>query len=233
MNSATYIVNNRTINVALRDEADQSVANEIFKLREYRIAEAAISAAKLPIVDVGAHAGFFTLYARALNPTAPIIAIEPERANVAALQRNLITNDTAGVDVIEGALAADYGKRKLALSHDSHNHRLLSHFAVGDELVTVQAYDWAHLLERCPNGIALMKLDIEGGEYEVFGGATGDDLARVHAIIMEYHDLGRQTHRELEIGLREHGFGVQLFPSHFDKTMGFLWATNKRIKLGS
>ena len=30
------------------------------------------------MVDVGAHSGMFTLYVRALNPKAQIVAVEPE-----------------------------------------------------------------------------------------------------------------------------------------------------------
>jgi hypothetical protein len=34
----------------------------------------------------------------------------------------------------------------------------------------------------------------------------------------------------IEKKLRENGFGVEIFPSQFDKTMGFLWAKNKKKK---
>ena len=61
----------------LRDEADQSVFNEIFKLGEYRSADEAIKNAKDAIVDVGAHAGFFSMYCRALNKKVKIFAVEP------------------------------------------------------------------------------------------------------------------------------------------------------------
>jgi hypothetical protein len=31
--------------------------------------------------------------------------------------------------------------------------------------------------------------------------------------------------------LREHGFSVQVFPSRFDKKLGFIFALNKRLVL--
>ena len=94
-------------------------------------------------------------------------------------------------------------------------------------------------------------MDIEGGEYEVFDGMSDDDFAMVNFIILEYHngyeargkdarDLSRANgqytsqymgirHKDIVEKLRANGFGVQVFPSHFDKTMGFVWANNKRI----
>ena len=47
-------------------------------------------------------------------------------------------------------------------------------------------------------------------------------------MILEYHK--GNEYKVLAEKLRENGFGVQVFPSHFDKTMGFIWANNKRIK---
>ena len=73
-----------------------------------------------------------------------------------------------------------------------------------------------------------MKLDIEGGEYEVFTGMSEVDLAMVNYIILEYHE-GREKSREIEEKLRTSGFAVQVFPSKFDKTMGFIFAHNKRF----
>ena len=44
----------------------------------------------------------------------------------------------------------------------------------------------------------------------------------------QYH-RGREKSREIEEKLRTNGFTVQVFPSKFDKTMGFIFAHNKRF----
>jgi hypothetical protein len=46
---------------------------------------------------------------------------------------------------------------------------------------------------------------------------------------MEYHNYSGLNYKSIEIQLRENGFGVQIFPSKFDKKMGFIFAKNKRI----
>lgn len=231
MQTTTYTINNQALTVHLRDEADQSVAAEIFKLREYRIAEEVISTTTLPIVDVGAHSGMFSMYARALNKAATIIAIEPEPNNLKLLGEHLKENAIKKVTVVSGAFAGSNGARDLEISEDSHNHKL-TYRMDAEKTISVESYDWEYLLKLCPKGIGLMKMDIEGGEYEVFLSATTEDLAAVQTLIMEYHDLPDEKHGVIEQILRENGFGVQTFPSKFDKTMGFLWATNKKNKRG-
>ncbi len=233
--------------VYLRDEADQSVFNEIFKLKEYRAAEEIIKTAKHAVVDVGAHIGFFSMYCRSLNKQVKIYAVEPEPDNLEALKQHLDENKILGVKVIAGALAGQTEKRQLQLSADSHNHRLaigeasspsgslFPDFIDTDEdgvgkTVVVQAFSFADFCKKNKiNKISLLKMDIEGGEYEVFEGMSADDFAVVNCIILEYHKEGGE-HKDLVEKLRINGFGVQVFPSHFDKTMGFVWANNKRSK---
>ena len=72
-------------------------------------------------------------------------------------------------------------------------------------------------------------MDIEGGEYEVISACMPADFARFKTIIMEYHNYSGFNYKEIENQFRENGFGVQIFPSKFDKKMGFIFAKTKRI----
>ena len=229
-----------------RDEADQSVFNEIFKFDEYRAAKEAIKNAKDPIVDVGAHAGFFTMYCRALNDRVKIFAIEPEAGNLRLLKQHLKENHISGVKVVAGALAEGSGERKLFLSGDSHNHFVIPTEMEGsissgvmdsstprgsarndNRTLKIKALSFSDFCRQNKiKKISLLKIDIEGGEYEVFAGMSAPDLAMVNFVILEYHKGGMRE--EIENKLRVAGFGVQIFPSHFDKTMGFIFANNKR-----
>lgn len=216
--------------VELRDEADESVFNEIFKLHEYRIADDVIKQAINPIVDVGAHVGFFTMHARSLNKDVQIFAVEPESNNLKALTEHLRKNKIGSVETVAGALALESGLRNLELSADSHNHRLAQLFEQSEKSMPVQAFSFSEFCKKYKiKKISLLKFDIEGGEYEVFEGMTEADLAMVNYVILEYHE-GREKSKEIEEKLRENGFGVQIFPSKFDKTMGFMFAHNKRFK---
>lgn len=227
--------------IHLRDQADASVLAEVFKLKEYRRADSIIEKAAGPIVDVGAHSGLFTLYARSLNPTVPIIAIEPEKNNLELLRKHLRENKVGGVEIEAAALSSKTGRGLLVLSDGSHNHYLgdfagslsgakaKKKAAAAQKIQPVATLNFADLLRRYKiRSVSLLKMDIEGGEYRVFGSLAAADFARLQSIILEYHNYGQGTGQELADQLRANGFGVQLFPSKFDKRMGFIWARNKR-----
>ncbi len=242
MQKVNLKLNGHNWQVYLRDEADQSVFNEIFKLKEYRAADETIKTAKHPIVDVGAHAGFFSMYCRALNEKVKIFGIEPEPENLKLLKQHLDENKILGVEVVAGALASESGERQLVLSADSHNHhlteaggsssgRLFADYTGADETaektIAVHAFSFADFCKKNKiKKISLLKMDIEGGEYELFESMSASDFAMVNFVILEYH-MGIR-HKDIAEKLRANGFGVQVFPSHFDKTMGFIWANNKR-----
>jgi len=226
MNQTTIGLNSKNWLVNLRDEADQSVFNEIFKLREYRSAEEIIIKAADPIVDVGAHAGFFSLYCRALNNKVKIFALEPEKNNFEMLKSHLKENKIVGVKPIFGALASETGERLLLISEDSHNHRLAQ---PGEEGKLVPVFSLSDFCDKNHiKKISLLKMDVEGAEFEIFDSLTAVDFSKINSIIMEYHNSHGKNFQTIEARLRENGFGVQIFPSHFDKNMGFLLARNKR-----
>lgn len=229
MTSLSHInFNNQQFQVALSTEADISVAAEIFKYREYRIAEPIIQTAG-QILDVGAHKGFFALYCTALNPKAKIFCLEPEKNNLVALKNNKKINRLKNITIIEGALSSKTGQGNLKITADSHNHYLVDS---AEETVIQQTptYNFADLTKEYKiKLVSLLKMDIEGGEYAVFQGLTARDFAKIKNLVMEYHNFKDKNYKKIEKQLRENGFGVQVFPSKFEKTMGFIFANNKRI----
>ena len=231
MNKIEVKVGGKILNFNVRDDADESVCAEVFKHHEYRVAENYIRDIKKGvIVDVGAHAGFFSVYAKAINPSVRIIAVEPETKNIEALRENLKLNRISDVEIIEGALAGDSGRRNLALAKDSHNHRLLQRKESKNvETIIVNTWSLPELTKKCIiDHIGLLKIDIEGAEYEIFSALSEDDMASISAVVLEYHNGKLGKGKEIEEKLRENGFGVQTFPSKFDNKMGIIFARNKR-----
>lgn len=213
--------------VQLHDEADESVLNEIFKHKEYRIADEVIKNSST-IIDLGAHKGFFALYARALNLDVQIFCVEPEKTNFAVLNENISKNKIKNVVTINSAIANKTGTANLVVTEDSHNHHLSSEPQAN--LQPVQVFTFGDFCaENNINDISLLKMDIEGGEYDVFLGMNLNDFKKIKNIVMEYHNYNGQNYKEIENQLRENGFSVQVFPSKFDKRMGFIFAHNKRV----
>lgn len=222
----------KPIILQLRDDVDDSVACEIFKHREYRRAEGAIHEAKAAIVDAGAHAGFFTIYCRALNPNVMIYALEPEAENFGTMLKNFGLNSMINVEPLQFALSDKSGTADLLISDDSHNHSLekVGMFS-GGKSVKVKTLSLSGLAEKFMlKKIDLVKMDIEGGEFDVILKLSDKDFSIVNYFVLEYHNVGAKNHKILEKTLRENHFGVEIFPSKFDKKMGFIFAGNKSLR---
>ncbi|MFA5076369.1 MAG: FkbM family methyltransferase [Patescibacteria group bacterium] len=231
MNKISFEFNNQDLELYCRDNIDQSVINEIFKFGEYRSAEETIRKAVEPILDVGAHAGFFSWYCRLLNSLVKIYSLEPAKENVNLFQKNYKLNHFKNITLIPAALAGQSGTRKMLVSADNINHRLISpdEKVVGGEITEVKAYSLAGLTNKFKiNRFSLIKMDIEGGEYEVVASWQDQDWLKVSVLVLEYHNQDENSREILEQSLRQHGFSVQVFPSQFDKKLGFIFARNRR-----
>jgi hypothetical protein len=71
----------------------------------------------------------------------------------------------------------------------------------------------------------LLKVDCEGGEYDIFFHTPADTLRRIQRISMEYHDdCTPHSHGELADFLTQHGFTVTLRDNPVHRHIGFLTA---------
>lgn len=134
------------------------------------------------VVDLGANIGFTSLYlSRRLN-TTHVIAVEPDPANVAILRRNLTQNEVSAT-VIDAAVGPIDGHATFRRDRESN----LGHLA-SDGDISVQVLSMPSVIAGLPDptGATLLKLDIEGGEEQLF---TGDLswLRRFSCLLAELH----------------------------------------------
>ncbi len=125
------------------------------------------------VVDCGAHVGYFTLLAaRAVGPTGRVYAFEPEPANHALLCENLRRNGYEHVRVYRQAVAGQRGSAELISSGlDNGQHTLVRTGRPERHRQTVETITLDTVLEA--NGwppVALVKLDLEGGEPDALRG---------------------------------------------------------------
>lgn len=232
----------RSINIAYRDDSDLSVIDEFFVDRMYRALEPIIPSITDPIIDVGAHIGVFSIYSKILNQSASrrtkIIAIEPEPDNYKLLKNNLKLNSCLDVKIIRAALIS--GKElntKLFLSKNTHNHSTVSlrgSAQGGDEAIqspsiTVPAINLEQLMkENKIKKIGLLKMDIEGAEFEIILNIENGTWGKIRYAVIEYHESKENKRVNLENTIRSHGFSVEHFPNKFDKRFGLLVCRNKK-----
>ncbi len=176
-------------------------------------------------VDVGAHVGWFSLFAASLvGPTGQVWSFEPGRANHAQLVDQIALNGYAHVRPVQAAVGSTCGIVTLhvhathdgghAVSPDADDAaRLPRDFALQPTWCT--SLD-AFFGDRTLGTVRAMKIDVEGLELEVLRGAQ-DFLARhqVSAVIAEINHACLERFGTDEHALRafmdEQGYDTNFF----------------------
>lgn len=150
------------------------------------------------ILDCGGHIGTFTLYLKNLYPQAKVFILEPVQNNIQYLQANLDLNKTTDVTIINHALYGSAGKFYIDLSNKQFDAVSLSSTKpANDEYIEVDALTLDQVLQQ--NNISrvdLMKLDIEGAEYNVFEHSLAVLNQSIRHLIMEFHPAGDKDRRD-------------------------------------
>ena len=142
------------------------------------------------IVDAGANVGFFACYAASRIPEAVVFALEPIPASYDRLLEHVRRNGlTSRVHAFNVALGSCAGTMSMVSGGASQNFCVVQ---AGETpaapSVRVEAVRLREFLKRIPaQTIDLLKMDIEGSEYDVLLSATKADLARIRRIDLEYH----------------------------------------------
>lgn len=161
------------IRFAVPDYAAFKVLHEMFVLREYDVE---LDPAPRRIVDLGANVGASVLFFRRRWPEAEIVAVEASPRLADVLEGNV---RGLRVEVHRAAVSAGDG----TVTFYEHEQSWAGSVAGGDGVaVTVPALPLDALLDRPAD---LVKVDIEGGEFDVLPAATR--LDRVRAVVGEVH----------------------------------------------
>lgn len=173
--------------ISIEELTDLKAFWQIYLRRVYRV-----DANDRHIVDLGANVGIFTLYAARYAPQAKILAVEPFPSSfhrlVEAVRGRGIEER---VKCLNAAATGINGKRIMPDAPVPSQRRMLlpissaSSVSSGSQVAgkTLETILDENQLQR----VDLLKIDIEGCEYEVFLSSSKNVLARVHRIAMEYH----------------------------------------------
>lgn len=168
------------------------------------------------IIDAGANIGLFVLYAARQAPTATILAIEPFPATFERLVRAVREHGLSNrVQCLNSALCGSEGLRVMKQTNQpSQMQRVAKENVEGG--IPVTARTLSSIIDGVKDEIDLLKVDIEGSEYEVLLNTANDHLRRVRRMVLEYHgDVEPYTRAQLFSYLAAAGFGVR--SDHHDK----------------
>jgi FkbM family methyltransferase len=163
-------------------------------------------------VDIGGHVGTFTCRLAELNPQAQIMTYEPSATTASFLRRNAVQNGFAErVTVNQMAVAATGGETVLFEDNEggSGMNGLVAagHESAGAAQVQTTTFD--EIAEAAPGPIDVVKIDCEGGEYDVVLGSSAESWKSVQRVVMEYHPVAGHSWDELRDRFAEWGLQVQ------------------------
>ncbi len=140
------------------------------------------------VIDAGANIGVFSIYA-SLKNVDKIYAIEPFPETMLRLKINIDRNNLGSiVQTIELALAGDTGTRNMVLRGVGYSQSAALLSIDNPTGTQVKVSTLADFLTQIDCGeVDMLKLDIEGAEYEVFQSSSVETLRKIKSIFIEYH----------------------------------------------
>jgi len=200
---------------------DYVVALEMFGRDDYGLNRIKIHDFAPIIVDVGANIGAFTVLAASLYKNAKIFSFEPDKNNSEILKGNINRNHLEGrVVVSNSGVDKEGGEKVFHINKREYAHSLLP-FAGKDEeagQIRIHCITIAEIIMKEKiSKIDILKLDIEGSEYEVLFGLPDECYQKIKNIVLEIHDHPVFSREKLIDFLTSKGYRV--FQSGKNKTV--------------
>lgn len=134
------------------------------------------------ILDCGANIGFSSLSYKRQFPKARIVAFEPDPEIIPILRHNLERNSAGDVEAVDAAIWVENGISQWYCEGIDGSH-LSTETGGTAKTTTVRTVDLSDYLNE---PIDLIKMDIEGAEYDVIN-HVGEKLKNVKAMSIECH----------------------------------------------
>lgn len=165
-------------------------------------------------IDIGANTGMYSFLVASINNRNPVIAFEPYNIAYELFEKNLQINMCPHIELEKIAVSNHNGQVSLFIPIQDHglietSSSLNSDFKTHHErIVQIKAVTLdKYIQSRHPGPIALIKIDVEGHENEVFTG--GYDSIQLFRPVIVYEVLSNFKKEAIKKIIQE--FGYQSF----------------------
>jgi FkbM family methyltransferase len=217
-----YLTSLKSAPVSMYCDISKYIQREIFFFGEYEHYECVrwieLARNSALIFDVGANIGLYSLLAASVNPKAAIHAFEPTPELINAISENVRVNHVTNINVNQVAVGSVSGNAYLHSckgeggTNEGMNYVTSESLGETDEVTATVSID-DYCRDRNISSIDLMKMDIEGGEYDALLGARRMlDSGAIKCLFIELVEWAAQrsghTTRDIMTILLESGYKV-------------------------
>ena len=145
----------------------------------------------IQVIDIGGHVGTFACRLTQLHPKATVLSCEPSATTAGYLRRNAGQNGVADrVTVFQRAVAATTGR---AIFHDNGGGSGLNGLAAAGHAsgpeTEVETIAFDEVVASAAAPVDVIKIDCEGGEYDLVLGSAPSSWESVQRVVIEFHPV--------------------------------------------
>lgn len=171
------------------------------------------------VVDAGANVGFFTLYAKEKGARR-VYSIEPDPMPFFYLEKNFEKDSSIilinkAMNHTSESLNFDVSLDGSVGSTSSVHSKMQNAFSITVESITVEN------ILSVESEINLLKLDIEGSEFDVIDNISDEHFKRINQLFIEFH----YSPKPIVDKLKSIGYQVEYRHSDENSTVGFIYAS--------
>jgi FkbM family methyltransferase len=162
---------------------DETWNENVYRIHEYQFKHNAV------FVDVGANIGSVSLYVDNFNKVRnsdnkiKVYSIEPEPHNLLLLEENINNNPTENITVVNNAIWHE--QKNVFITNRGGNSSIVD--GSWAESVEVLAITIQDLIDRYSiDEIDVMKIDIEGAEFDLIVNTPPETLAKIRYLVLEF-----------------------------------------------
>ena len=192
----TSILNHENYNFQIREYAedpsddhnlDFKVINETWIENVYRIHQGQFFGGGV-FVDIGANIGAVSLFVDSFNKDREddskikVYSVEPEPNNLYLLNKNIENNPTENITIVNNAIW--YEEKMVSISNRGGNSSILDLEEDSSEVlaITLETLFLTYDIKE----VDVMKIDIEGAEFDLIINTPAETLAKINRLVLEF-----------------------------------------------
>lgn len=194
-------------------------SSDIFVLKEVYVKKVYGEKLHGVVLDIGANIGAFSVYAG--DTANRVYAFEPESSNYAQLVKNIQLNKKSE-KIIPLKVAVGRESKDIYIYKGRFNKGASSAmYKITDEREVAKMRGLTNLMDELGiHKVDLLKIDIEGGEYDLLYGLPKEKFEKIDKIILEYHYVDGESRVDLNNYLVSLGYKTNIH-----RGLGFIIGT--------